>query len=209
MADTSDNINLYDNPESLNIHIFPGKSNKYNLYEDDGITRLYEEGYYVITSIEYNYMQNNYTVIIHPLEGKTAIIPNERNYKIFFRNTKEAEKVEVYVNNELLTKNVDYQVIGNDFIVSIKNVDTTKQLTINCSGKDIEIDAGQIINEDIYSIINDLKLKTNLKEEISKIAFSTMSIKAKRIAIKKLKAKGLSINFIKMFMKLYDYLIEI
>ena len=154
-------------------------------------------------------MQNNYTVIIHPLEGKTAIIPNERNYKIFFRNTKEAEKVEVYVNNELLTKNVDYQVIGNDFIVSIKNVDTTKQLTINCSGKDIEIDAGQIINEDIYSIINDLKLKTNLKEEISKIAFSTMSIKAKRIAIKKLKAKGLSINFIKMFMKLYDYLIEI
>ena len=78
-----------------------------------------------------------------------------------------------------------------------------------CRGKDIEIDAARIINEDINSIITDLKIKTKLKEQLYKIVFSNMEIKKKRIAIKKLRSKGLESRFIRMFMKLYDYLIEI
>ena len=100
-----------------------------------------------------------------------------------------------------------YNIIS--FIVSVPEVDTTKQLTVNCSGKDIEIDAARIINEDINSIITDLKIKTKLKEQLYKIVFSNMEIKKKRIAIKKLRSKGLESRFIRMFMKLYDYLIEI
>ena len=45
--------------------------------------------------------------------------------------------------------------------------------------------------------------------EIAKIAFSDMDIKQKRIAIKKLGMKGLDPKFVKMFMKLYDYLADI
>ncbi len=209
LANITTNYNYCDNPERLDIHIFPGKNNTYNLYEDDGITRLYEQGYYILTSIDYNYMQNNYTVIIHPLEGKTAIIPNTRDYRIIFRNTKQADKVEVFINNEDISSTAKCDIQGNDFVVLVPAVDTTKQLTVNCSGKDIEIDAGRIINEDINSIINDLKISTSLKEEIAKIAFGSMDIKQKRIAIKKLKLKGLDQKFIRMFMKLYDYLAEI
>jgi len=209
MANISSNYNFYDNPEKLDIHIFPGKSNTFNLYEDDGITRLYEQGYYILTSIDYNYMQNNYTVIIHPLEGKTAIIPNKRDYRILFRNTKKADKVEVFINGEKIEEGISTDVDENDFIVSVKAVDTTKQLTINCGGQDIEIDAGRIVNEDINSIISDLKIKTKLKEDLARIAFSNMEIKKKRIAIRKLKSKGLDQIFIKMFMKLYDYLADI
>lgn len=209
LANTDNNYSLYDNPESLDIHIFPGKSNSYSLYEDDGITQLYKQGYYILTSIDYNYMENNYTVIIRPLEGKTAIIPNKRTYRIVFRNTKKADKVEVFLNNESHEEFVTSIVDGNDFVVVVENVDTTKQLTINCSGKDIEIDAGRIINEDINSIISDLKISTQLKERLAKIAFSNLDIKNKRIEIKKLKKYGLDPIFIKMFMKLYDYLVEV
>ena len=209
LANINDNYNSCDNPEKLDIHIFPGRSNTYNLYEDDGITRLYEQGYYILTSIDYNYMQNNYTVIIHPLEGKTAIIPNIREYRMVFRNTKMPDKVEAFINNSNITDKITSQIEGNDFVVNIPNVDTTKQLTVNCSGKNIEIDAGRIINEDINSIISDLKIPTKLKEQLSKIVFGDLDIKKKRIAIKKLKNNGLDAKFIKMFMKLYDYLAEI
>lgn len=210
MASISSNYNFTGNPEKLDIHVFPGKSNSYHLYEDDGVTRLYEQGYYVISAIDYNYMQNNYSLIIHPLEGKTAIIPATRDYNIIFRNTKEASKVEVFINGEKLDSNAySINVKDDSFIVSVPEVDTTKQLTVNCSGKDIEIDAARIINEDINSIITDLKIKTKLKEQLYKIVFSNMEIKKKRIAIKKLRSKGLESRFIRMFMKLYDYLIEI
>ena len=87
-------------PTDLEIQIFPGISNTYTLYEDDGVTSLYKEGYFLKTSIDYNYLRNNYTVIIRSVEGKSGIVPEKRNYKMVFRNTKQAETVAAYFNNE-------------------------------------------------------------------------------------------------------------
>jgi SHS2 domain-containing protein len=95
----------------------------------------------------------------------------------------------------------------NDFIVDIKDVDTTKQLTVNCKGKDLEINAVRIINEDVNSIISDLGIPTKLKEIIADIFFSDLDIKQKRIQIKKI--KGLDKRFVRMFIKLLEYIAEI
>ena len=207
LANLGENINDTNPPQSMEINVFPGESNEFKLYEDDGITKLNEDGYYIVTSIDYNYLQNNYTLIIHPVEGKTAIIPKLRNYKIRFRNTRTADDVIIYLNGD--KANLEYECYEdeNDFVVDIKDVDTTKQLTINCKGKDIEINAVRIINEDVNSIISDLKIPTKLKEQIAEIFFSNIDIKLKRIRIKKL--KGLDKRFERMFIKLLEYIAEI
>ncbi len=207
LAILPENINDTNPPVSMEIHVFPGRSNVYKLYEDDGISRLYEEGYYIITAIDYNYLANNYTLIIRPIEGKTGIIPKTRNYKIRFRNTREAEEVKAYINGTEIP--VESYADDVDFIVNTKNIPTTAQLTINCKGKDIEIDAVRLINEDINSIISDAKINTNLKEKIAAIMFSNLDINKKRIAIRKLKRNGLSEVFIRMFIKLLEYISEI
>ncbi len=207
LTNLSSNRNDTSVPTSMELNVFPGESNVYKLYEDDGTTTLYENGYYIITAIDYNYLQNNYTLIIHPIEGKTAIIPALRNYKVRFRNTRAADNVTLYINGDVANLKYDAYEEDKDFIVDIKDVDTTKQLTINCKGKDIEINAVRIINEDINSIINDLKITTKLKEQISSIIFSELDIKLKRIEIKKL--KGLDRRFTKMFIKLLEYIAEI
>lgn len=209
LSNIKTNYNFIDNPEKMDIHVFPGKDNTYRLYEDDGISRLYEQGYYVVTGIDYKYAENDYSIKIRPLEGKTAIIPNKRDYRIIFRNSKAAQNVDVTINNEKINDRVTVQTIGNDFIVAVTGVDTTKELMISCSGEDIEFDAKRLVDEDINSIISDLKIPTKLKENLARIAFSNLDIKKKRIAIKKLKNKGLDTIFIRMFMKLYDYLAEI
>ncbi len=206
MAILPENINDTNPPREMEIHVFPGRSNLYKLYEDDGISRLNEEGYYIITAIDYNYLANNYTLIIRPIEGKAGIIPKERNYKIRFRNTREAENVVAYVND----KEIEVESFSeeNDFVVIAKDVPTTSQLTINCKGKDIEIDAIRLINEDINSIISDAKINTSLKEKIASIMFSNLEVNKKRIEIRKLKRYGLSDVFIKMFIKLLEYVSE-
>ena len=207
LANLDKNINDTTPPESMEIHVFPGESNIFKLYEDDGVTKLYQNGFYIVTAIDYNYLQNNYTLIIHPVEGKTEIIPRFRDYKVRFRNTRTADSVDIYINGD--KANIPYECYEeeNDFVVDVKHVDTTKQLTINCKGKDIEINAVRIINEDVNSIISDLKIKTSLKEEIASIFFSNLDIKNKRIQIKKL--KGLEPRFKRMFIKLLEYLAEI
>lgn len=207
LAILPENINDTNPPENMEIHVFPGRSNIYKLYEDDGLSSLNEEGYYIITAIDYNYLANNYTLIIRPIEGKTGIIPKTRNYKIRFRNTREAEDVIAYINGTLIP--IEHYTEDNDFIVEAKNISTTSQLTINCKGKDIEIDAVRLINEDINSIISDAEIPTKLKESISAIMFSTLDINKKRIEIRKLGKKGLKGVFVRMFIKLLEYVAEI
>lgn len=199
----NDNMNDTTPPKNMEIHVFPGKNNTYKLYEDDGVSDLYRKDFYLLTSIDYNYLPSNYTVIIRALEGKKGIVPDFRNYKIIFRNTKQANDVIVYFNNEPITykKYVD----GPNFIVEVENVATVGQLTINCKGKDIEIDAVRLINDDIENIISDLPFETTQKEKIDAVLFSDLPINKKRIAVRKLGNKGLPKKFVKVFLKLLEY----
>ena len=104
--------------------------------------------------------------------------------------------------------NGTYTVDGNDFIVYLKQIPTIGQLTINCRGKDIEIDAVRVINDDVNSILMDLQISTYLKEDIANIIFGDKSIQKKRIAIRKLKSKGLAKEHIKLFLKLLEYILK-
>ncbi len=208
LAKLDENINNTNPPKVMEIDIFPGSSNSYRLYEDDGISSLYEEGYYIITAIDFNYTKDNYTLSIHPVEGKTGIIPDVRDYRIRFRNTRIPEQVRVDINSEFIT-DFTTSTDENDFIVEVKNVDTKKQLVVTCTGNNIELDAVRIINEDINEIISDLKIETLLKERIAAIIFSDLPMNKKRIAVRKLKNAGLDQIFIKMFIKLLEYISEI
>ncbi len=194
-------------PLDMEVHIFPGVSNTYTLYEDDGLTSLYKEGFYLKTDFDYNYLQNNYTLIIRSKEGKSGIAPQERNYKIRFRNTKEADTVEAFFNDQKIALNA--YVEDNDFLVELTAVPTIGQVTINCKGKDIEIDAVRVINEDINSILMDLQINTYLKEQIAAIIFGENTISKKRIAIRKLKKQGLSKEYMHLFLNLLKYIGEV
>ena len=207
----SNNENMNDTtpPSDMEIHIFPGQSNNYRLYEDDGVSDLYLKGYYLLTLIDYNYLPNNFTVIIRPLEGKSGIIPDKRNYKLRFRNTKKSEEVNAFIRESQIE--CETWVEGADFIVEIKDVPTTQQLTINCKGKDIEIDAIRIIMEDVESIISDLPIPTTLKEQIYEVFMKEESISKKRIEIRKMGKghNGLESKYVQLFIKLLEYISQV
>ncbi len=202
------NINNTSNPTDIEIHVFPGQNNTYRMYEDDGVSLKYKDGFYLITEIDYNYMPNNYTLILRSVEGKSGIAPDKRNYKIRFRNTKYAEDVVAYFDTakiEIANKYID----DNDFIVELNDVSTVGQLTINCKGKDIEIDAVRVINEDLDIILSDLQIETKLKEKIAEILFSNDSTKDKRMKITRLKKFNLDRSFVKLFKMIIDYTSEL
>ena len=202
------NVNNTSNPTDIEIHVFPGQNNTYRLYEDDGISSLYEEGFYLITEIDYNYLPNNYTLIIRSIEGKTGIVPEKRNYKIRFRNTKYSDDVVVYFDSNQINVTNKYTE-DNDFIVELNDISTVGQLTINCKGKDIEIDAVHVINEDVDEILNDLQIETVLKEKIAEILFGDYTYKEKRMMIIKLKKYNLDKSFINLFKKILEYIQDV
>jgi len=200
-------LNDTSTPEKLEIHIFPGRSNTYKLYEDDGISNDYKKGKCMTTEINYYYKANDYSVSIEPKEEENENVIESRSYRIKFRNTKFTDGVQVFVDQV----NIQFRryVEDNDFIIEFDNVPVTSKILVYCKGQDIEIDASRVINEDIEGIISDLSIPTELKEEIDKIIFNKdMSIKEKRISIRKLGKKKLPIIFVEMFMKLFEYMAE-
>lgn len=202
------NINNTSNPSDMEIQVFPGESNSYELYEDDGISEAYKKGAYFKTTIEYNYLPNNYTLIIRNApDSKRGIVPDTRNFKIRFRNTKKADEVICRVDGDVIESNA--YIDDTDFIVEVNNVDVFRQLTINCKGTDIEIDAVRLVNDDIDMILSDLQIETSLKEKISDAMFSDEPIKKKRIAIRKLRRAGLDSSFVKLFLNLLEYINQI
>ena len=198
------NVNNTSNPTDIEIHIFPGENNTYRLYEDDGISSLYKEGFYLITEIDYNYLPNNFTVIIRSVEGKSGIVPDTRNYKIRFRNTKQAESVTALMGDTPIPQRS--YVDDTDFVVEIPNAQSIGQLTLNCKGHDIEFDSIRLVNDDIDEILSDLQIETTIKEKIGEILFSNLKMEKKRIALRKLKKYNLDKSFIKLFIKLLEYI---
>ncbi len=67
-----------ENPVELDLHIFPGADNTFELYEDDGETTDYQRGKYAIT--RFSFQGGKFT--IHPAEGDLNVIPASRTYHI-------------------------------------------------------------------------------------------------------------------------------
>lgn len=77
-------------------------------------------------------------------------------------------------------------------------------------GHNIDIEALNLVKYDILSIIQDLQIKTELKEEVYHVLFETEgTIKKKRIEIRKLENKGLDKKFVQLFLKLLEYLDQV
>ena len=205
-------LNKYNDtsvPTNMEIDVFPGNSNSYSIYEDDGVTDGYKEGKYLISNIEFLYKKNNYSLTILPVKGVTGIAPKTRNYKIKFNNTKIVAKVLTYSGSDRI-HNYSYSD-DKTLIVEVNDVPTDKQLTVLCSGDNIEYDSIKIINDDIESIISDLPIKTVVKDRIDKIMFNpNLELKKKRIEIRKL-GHGkdyLESKYIDLFLKLLEYIGE-
>ena len=191
-----------NNPKNLEVDIFPGANGEYNLYEDDGISNNYKTQTGATTNYTFNYSKDQYELLITP-QGSLGLVPNIRNYTIKFRNT-QASSITVTdgINNIPATANLE----ANDLIIKIPNVQSGQTLKITCSGNNIENSTIRLINDDIKGILEDLEIETILKEKIDNILFRNLTIKKKRIAIRKLKRKGLEPKFIKMFISLLEYI---
>ena len=203
-------FNDISSPKNMEIQIFPGASNTYSIYEDDGVTNSYLKGEHLITNIEFLYNKNNYNVTILPVSGKVGIVPLKRNYKIRLKNTKVASKILTYVGGTQVENN--YYKDDTDLVIEVYDIPTNIQFTLICSGEDIEIDALRIINEDIVSIISDLPIKTSIKQKIDNIMFNdSYTLKKKRIEIRKLAhdKEYLEKKYVELFLKLLEYIKEV
>lgn len=192
-----------DLPTNIEVLVFPGANGSYLLYEDDGISNNYKNGSCGLTEFNFKYTLNHYELEIQS-KGNPGLLPAFRNYKIRFKNTKNGN---VEVKSGMNTVSGKVYNERNDLIIEVENISSSSSLTIICSSDGILLNSMEkLINDDIRGILEDLEIETILKEKIDDILFSDLSIRKKRIAIRKLKRAKLEPKFIKMFLNLLEYI---
>lgn len=195
--------NTTELPINMEVIVFPGSDGSYKLYEDDGITNNYKNNNYALTDLIFVYRKDSYELLIKNTSNP-GILPQTRNYRIRFKNTKSAN---ITITNGGIQVQGNSYLDKNDLIIDIPNIATSRELKIECSGENsIENSTIHLINDDIKGILEDLEIETTLKERIDKVLFSNLSIKKKRIAVRKLKKYKLEPKFIKMFLNLLEYI---
>ncbi|HEX2620156.1 MAG TPA: TIM-barrel domain-containing protein, partial [Phototrophicaceae bacterium] len=99
-----------DNPTALNLHIFPGADNRFELYEDDGSTTAYRQSVYSLTVFHNHWneagVEQQFT--IDPVQGMTDHLPQRRAYSLRFRGIVLPDQVEIQLNGETIPSSDDY-----------------------------------------------------------------------------------------------------
>ena len=92
-----------DNPESLEVHVFPGAGNSFELYEDDGGHE------HSLTTFSLRWESGRLAFKIHAARGATAHLPRQRSYKLLFRGIGTEPAVSVELNREPITCDVRFE----------------------------------------------------------------------------------------------------
>jgi hypothetical protein len=94
--------NTWQSPKHMQVHIFPGASNHFDLYEDDGETTAYLKGSYAITPIDLDWETAELVFRIGPLQGEASCIPDRRSYDLIFYDLAQEVEVEIRINEKAI-----------------------------------------------------------------------------------------------------------
>jgi len=96
-----------ENPKELDLYVFPGADNRFELYEDDGETTDYQRGKYAITP--FTLEKNVFT--IHRTMGDTSLIPAQRTYRVHLRGIDESACASLSGNYDSATRTLSLESV--------------------------------------------------------------------------------------------------
>ncbi|NDJ52916.1 MAG: DUF5110 domain-containing protein [Chloroflexi bacterium] len=97
-----------ENPKALDLHLFAGADNRFDLYEDDGVSMAYQDGAYAITPIEIKAGDEQTIVNVGPVQGDGRLIPDPRVYTLIVYGLAEPANLALEVDGTVLETGHDY-----------------------------------------------------------------------------------------------------
>ena len=101
----NDRTNDISLEQPLEIHIWRGNGT-YELYEDDGETKAYQNGVCAITKFELKEIKNKLQLTITPPTDSHGLLPKEREFTLKFRDL-DIEDIKIIVGNSPIEISVD------------------------------------------------------------------------------------------------------
>ncbi len=142
MANYSAQDNKLSNCRDMTVLVFPGSSNSFCLYEDAGDGNAYANGAFAETGMELQW--NDAPVFtIHSAQGDTALIPEERTWRIGLRGFHSSIVADVLVDGKPVQTQSRWEQATNTLWVTVAAA-TSSEVTVTVSGESLLTDNGDV-----------------------------------------------------------------
>ena len=146
------------NPDALEVQIFPGASNRFDLYEDDGETQLYKQGASAITSFETRWSAGRLELAIHPARGDRSVVPAKRAFHLKFRAVAAPDRVTVLVDGQPREAAPVYDAPSGTLSLDLPGIAPEEKITVTLS-----VEAGELMSKRDRSLDRLRKLLRRMK----------------------------------------------
>lgn len=161
------NGNNIENPENMEVAVFPGADNEFVLYEDEGEFDNYKNGAFVTTKMEQKFTSSNSIFTISPAEGDTSLIPSKRTWKISFRGFSENMQIKVLADDIEVSHETKVNQ-ANHTTEIIVSIDVDKKITINLEAENLFADNSRYL-ERCFEILKQSKINNPTKQRVYKL----------------------------------------
>jgi alpha-glucosidase (family GH31 glycosyl hydrolase) len=107
------------NPATLEIHVFPQASGRFELYEDDGATTNYQRGQCCVTTFDLKTNNQGVTLSIASGQGDISVVPAQRTYRLIFKRVTQPEAIAVRINGTAVEARSHYDAEAQTFTLEI------------------------------------------------------------------------------------------
>lgn len=158
-----------DNPEQLTVHVFPGANNRFDLFEDDGVSQGYQDGRHAITPMFQDWSEQYQVFGIQPTVGDSSFIPAHREFSLIFHAIFEPEDVVVRVNGKEEVVHKGYDIVKGALILSGIRLSVGDGLTVALMTKAPSLMNRDLrIRETLEKMLHAFRLGNNTKDAILK-----------------------------------------
>lgn len=171
MAEHQSHKNGVAVPDALEILVFPGKDNVFEMYEDDGESMGYQNGQYAQTQMELLWGED-VTFKIRPVSGDATLVPKSRSIRVLFRGFQNVTQISVMRNNERIFCNSAYDTATQTLSIDVGQHDSHAELLITLTGNDWISDNDNQAQK-LYHLLDVAQIDFNLKEQLYQLCTGT------------------------------------
>lgn len=158
-----------DNPAELELHIFAGSDNVFQLYEDDGISTAYLKNRTCTTIFEQSWHKNKLVFRIHPVSGDHRLVPKIRTYNVLIHGIRNPEEAFLLINNVPEDFSPSYHAETETFKIEAIELPPSDTLELTVTTKEHSlISKGDRKQERFFEMLKNFRLNSRIKHMIYK-----------------------------------------
>ena len=163
--------------KDMQVVVAPGASNSFRLYEDDGVTRDFEQGAYAETPMTLTWSEKAAVFTIGWAEGDASLVPENRIWTVIFRGWRKG--CTFMSRGKPIAAEYDPQT--NTYTVTLPQIQTDEAIAIAVTHEDGLIHDNSDYRDRIIDCLTRAQMQQDIKSQYLKWADDTMKLPADKV----------------------------